>query len=222
MIFPFPVWWDMWIPWEDIRIPIKTTQTFQWKKIRDFSGFLPWRKSSQNKNHIERPRPSAMMVIWMPVQRSDVFFVKEGNLENALFFLFFSEKGGKTIVDRCEEVAINAIWEIIYEILELCTQWIFSWSLDECRNFVRLWRCCSSFRLFGKKSHTSVTKFRWSSIEFDEMVLRRILSSFDLGLQLTEVCSNNSSSWAKLKLQNEISCDMRAIPAIISSWNLRI
>lgn len=51
----------------------------------------------------------------------------EGNLENALFFcVFFPEKGGKTIVDGCEEVAINAIWEIIYEILELYTYSEFS------------------------------------------------------------------------------------------------
>ena len=125
-------------------------------------------KKSPKQNPHPRPRPSAMMVIWMPGAEVRCFFIKEGNLENALscfFVFFFRKRVGKTIVGLSEEVAINAIWEIIYEILELCTQWIFSWSLDECRNGVRLWRCRSSLDCYRKNfSHTGhkiQMKFNW-------------------------------------------------------------
>ena len=148
----------------------------------------------------------------------------EGNLENVFFFW----KGWENCSWQMwrSSYKSNAIWEIIYEILELYTYSEFSHEVWMKFGWIRKLRKIVEmpffFRFLGRISHTPVTKFRWSSIEFDEMILRRIVSSFDLGLQFTEVCSDNSSSSVKLKVQNEISCDMRAIPAIILSWNLRI
>ena len=62
------------------------------------------------------------------------------------------------------------------------------------------------FRFLGRISHTRSPiqmKFNW--IWWDDSQEDRFF--FWFGLQFTEVCSDNSSSSVKLKVQNEISCE---------------